>query len=71
MFLPRNPQGIGSWGEINSNSNIQCGTNNRDGRHLNIDCEINNRSAANIRTLNMASALGMLQNNLIFDYFSK
>ncbi|KYO46067.1 pericentriolar material 1 protein isoform D [Alligator mississippiensis] len=53
----RNPQGIGSWGEINSNSNIQCGTNNRDGRHLNIDCEINNRSAANIRTLNMASAL--------------
>uniref|UniRef100_A0A7M4EZJ0 Pericentriolar material 1 n=1 Tax=Crocodylus porosus TaxID=8502 RepID=A0A7M4EZJ0_CROPO len=53
----RNPQGIGSWGEMNSNSNIQCGTNNRDGRHLNIDCEINNRSAANIRTLNMASAL--------------
>ncbi|XP_019381537.1 PREDICTED: pericentriolar material 1 protein isoform X8 [Gavialis gangeticus] len=53
----RNPQGIGTWGEMNSNSNIQCGTNNRDGRHLNIDCEINNRSAANIRTLNMASAL--------------
>uniref|UniRef100_A0A8C0J1W3 Pericentriolar material 1 n=1 Tax=Chelonoidis abingdonii TaxID=106734 RepID=A0A8C0J1W3_CHEAB len=47
----RNPQGISSWGEINSNSNIQCGTTNRDGRHLNTDCEINNRSAANLRTL--------------------
>ncbi|NWU26102.1 PCM1 protein, partial [Dyaphorophyia castanea] len=53
----RNPQGISSWSEINSNSNIQCGTNNRDGRHLNTDCEINNRSAANIRTLKMSSAL--------------
>ncbi|NXO79354.1 PCM1 protein, partial [Sitta europaea] len=50
----RNPQGISSWSEINSNSNVQCGTNNR---HLNTDCEINNRSAANIRTLKMSSAL--------------
>ncbi|NXQ50846.1 PCM1 protein, partial [Catharus fuscescens] len=53
----RNPQGISGWSEINSNSNVQCGTNNRDGRHLNTDCEINNRSAANIRTLKMSSAL--------------
>ncbi|XP_074947463.1 pericentriolar material 1 protein isoform X16 [Phalacrocorax aristotelis] len=53
----RNPQGISSWSEINSNSNVQCGTNNRDGRHLNTDCEINNRSAANLRTLKMSSAL--------------
>ncbi|XP_074397537.1 pericentriolar material 1 protein isoform X12 [Zonotrichia albicollis] len=53
----RNPPGISSWSEINSNSNVQCGTNNRDGRHLNTDCEINNRSAANIRTLKMSSAL--------------
>ncbi|XP_027753391.1 pericentriolar material 1 protein isoform X18 [Empidonax traillii] len=53
----RNPQGMSSWGEINSNSNVQCGTNNRDGRHLNTDCEINNRSAANIRTLKMSSTL--------------
>ncbi|NXI97934.1 PCM1 protein, partial [Psophia crepitans] len=53
----RNPQGICSWSEINSNSNVQCGTNNRDGRHLNTDCEINNRSAANIRTLKMSSTL--------------
>ncbi|XP_009950588.1 PREDICTED: pericentriolar material 1 protein [Leptosomus discolor] len=53
----RNPQGISSWSEINSNSNVQCGTNNRDGRHLNTDCEINNRSAANMRTLKMSSTL--------------
>ncbi|NXM32289.1 PCM1 protein, partial [Oxyruncus cristatus] len=53
----RNPQGISSWSEINSNSNVQCGANNRDGRHLNTDCEINNRSVANIRTLKMSSAL--------------
>ncbi|XP_064917121.1 pericentriolar material 1 protein isoform X17 [Columba livia] len=53
----RNPQGISSWSDINSNSNVQCGTNNRDGRHLNTDCEINNRSAANIRTLKMSSPL--------------
>ncbi|NWY51705.1 PCM1 protein, partial [Chionis minor] len=52
-----NPQGMSSWSEINSNSNVQCGTNNRDGRHLNTDCEINNRSAANIKTLKMASTL--------------
>ncbi|XP_071412478.1 pericentriolar material 1 protein isoform X6 [Pithys albifrons albifrons] len=53
----RNPQGISCWSEINSNSNVQCGTNNRDGRHLNTDCEINNRSAANIRTLKISSTL--------------
>ncbi|XP_074848972.1 pericentriolar material 1 protein isoform X3 [Carettochelys insculpta] len=53
----RNPQGISCWGEINSNSNIQCGTTNRDGRHLNTDCEINNRTAANLRTLNTPSTL--------------
>ncbi|NXN27305.1 PCM1 protein, partial [Nycticryphes semicollaris] len=52
-----NPQAMSSWSEINSNSNVQCGTNNRDGRHLNTDCEINNRSAANIRTLKMSSTL--------------
>ncbi|XP_032300093.1 pericentriolar material 1 protein isoform X13 [Coturnix japonica] len=53
----RNPQGISSWNEVNNNSNAQCGAGNRDGRHLNTDCEINNRSAANIRTLKMSSAL--------------
>nr|XP_028600539.1 pericentriolar material 1 protein isoform X9 [Podarcis muralis] len=54
----RNPQGTTNWGEVNcnSNSNLQCGTNNRNGRHLNTSCEINNRSA-NIRMLNMPSTL--------------
>nr|XP_056711052.1 pericentriolar material 1 protein [Euleptes europaea] len=52
----RNPQGTSSWGEINCNSNLQCGTNNRNGRHLNTACEINNRSA-NVRMLNMPSTL--------------
>ncbi|NXX41986.1 PCM1 protein, partial [Tricholaema leucomelas] len=52
-----NPQGISGWSEINSNSNLQAGTNNRDGRQLNTDCEVNNRSAANIRTLKMSSTL--------------
>ncbi|CAI5783896.1 PCM1_C domain-containing protein [Podarcis lilfordi] len=54
----RNPQGTTNWGEMNcnSNSNLQCGTNNRNGRHLNTSCEINNRSA-NIRMLNMPSTL--------------
>uniref|UniRef100_A0A8D0DLC3 Pericentriolar material 1 n=1 Tax=Salvator merianae TaxID=96440 RepID=A0A8D0DLC3_SALMN len=52
----RNPQGISNWDEINCNSNLQCGTNNRNSRHLNTACEINNLSA-NIRMLNMPSAL--------------
>ncbi|XP_053260428.1 pericentriolar material 1 protein isoform X2 [Podarcis raffonei] len=52
----RNPQGTTNWGEMNCNSNLQCGTNNRNGRHLNTSCEINNRSA-NIRMLNMPSTL--------------
>ncbi|XP_051821675.1 pericentriolar material 1 protein isoform X15 [Antechinus flavipes] len=51
----RNPQGAAAWAEVNSNTNAQCITNNRDGRTLNTNCEINNRSAANLRTLNMAS----------------
>uniref|UniRef100_A0A7N4NY17 Pericentriolar material 1 n=1 Tax=Sarcophilus harrisii TaxID=9305 RepID=A0A7N4NY17_SARHA len=51
----RNPQGAAAWAEVNSNTNAQCITNNRDGRTLNTNCEINNRSAANLRTLNMSS----------------
>ncbi|XP_043825554.1 LOW QUALITY PROTEIN: pericentriolar material 1 protein [Dromiciops gliroides] len=53
----RNPQGAASWAEVNSNTNAQCATNNRDGRTLNTNCEINNRSAANLRTLNVSSSL--------------
>ncbi|XP_013907778.1 PREDICTED: pericentriolar material 1 protein isoform X7 [Thamnophis sirtalis] len=52
----RNPQGISNWGEINYNSNLQCGTNNQNGRHLNTSCEINNQSA-NVRIPNMPSTL--------------
>ncbi|KAH0616162.1 hypothetical protein JD844_027082 [Phrynosoma platyrhinos] len=52
----RNPQGISNWSEINCNSNLQCGANNRNGSHLNTTCEINNRSA-NVRMLNMPSTL--------------
>ncbi|XP_058048572.1 pericentriolar material 1 protein isoform X6 [Ahaetulla prasina] len=52
----RNPQEISNWGEINYNSNLQCGTNNRNGRHLNTSCEINNQSA-NVRMPNMPSTL--------------
>ncbi|XP_034376649.1 pericentriolar material 1 protein isoform X2 [Arvicanthis niloticus] len=49
----RNPQVASTWNEVNTNSNTQCGSNNRDGRSVNSNCEINNRSAANIRALNM------------------
>ncbi|XP_032079670.1 pericentriolar material 1 protein isoform X9 [Thamnophis elegans] len=52
----RNPQGISNWGEINYNSNLQCGSNNQNGRHLNTSCEINNQSA-NVRIPNMPSTL--------------
>ncbi|XP_069429411.1 pericentriolar material 1 protein isoform X10 [Ovis canadensis] len=49
----RNPQVAATWNEVNSNSNAQCVSNNRDGRAVNSNCEINNRSAANIRALNV------------------
>ncbi|XP_034043599.1 pericentriolar material 1 protein isoform X2 [Thalassophryne amazonica] len=56
----RNPQHSGNWTDLNSRSNMHSGrsggTNNRDGR-LNTDCEINNRSAANLRSLNIPSAI--------------
>ncbi|KAL7981927.1 hypothetical protein Chor_000984 [Crotalus horridus] len=57
----RNPQGISNWGEINYNSNLPCGSNNQNGRHLNTSCEINNQSA-NIRMPNMPSSLDCLYN---------
>ncbi|KAG8512557.1 Pericentriolar material 1 protein [Galemys pyrenaicus] len=48
----RNPPVAATWNEVNSNSNAHCVSNNRDGRSVNSNCEINNRSA-NIRALNM------------------
>uniref|UniRef100_A0A2K5IP14 Pericentriolar material 1 protein C-terminal domain-containing protein n=1 Tax=Colobus angolensis palliatus TaxID=336983 RepID=A0A2K5IP14_COLAP len=53
----RNPQVAATWNEVNSNSNVQCVSNNRDGRTVNSNCEINNRSAANIRALNVPPSL--------------
>nr|XP_046274495.1 pericentriolar material 1 protein isoform X2 [Scatophagus argus] len=56
----RNPQRRGNWADLNSLTNgrsVRGGaTNNRDGR-LNTECEINNRSAANLRSLNIPSAI--------------
>nr|XP_021549882.1 pericentriolar material 1 protein isoform X2 [Neomonachus schauinslandi] len=52
----RNPQVAATWNEVNSNSNAQCVSNNREGRSVNSNCEINNRSA-NIRALNMPPSL--------------
>ncbi|XP_054459637.1 pericentriolar material 1 protein-like isoform X2 [Anoplopoma fimbria] len=56
----RNPQRIGNWTDLNSLTNRRSvrssATNNRDGR-LNTECEINNRSAANLRSLNIPSAI--------------
>ncbi|XP_063131840.1 pericentriolar material 1 protein isoform X11 [Rattus norvegicus] len=47
----QNPQVASTWNEVNTNSNTQRGSNNREGRSINSSCEINNRSAANIRPL--------------------
>ncbi|XP_075412897.1 pericentriolar material 1 protein isoform X2 [Tenrec ecaudatus] len=53
----RNPQVAATWNEVNCNTNAQCISNNRDGRPFNSNCEINNRSATNIRALNMPPPL--------------
>ncbi|XP_019122091.2 pericentriolar material 1 protein isoform X3 [Larimichthys crocea] len=56
----RNPQRSRNWMDLNSLTNGRStrssATNNRDGR-LNTECEINNRSAANLRSLNIPSAI--------------
>ncbi|XP_062333249.1 pericentriolar material 1 protein isoform X2 [Osmerus eperlanus] len=59
----RNPQHSGNWTDMNSltdgrggGGRVRGGTNNRDGR-LNTECEINNRSAANLRSLNIPSVI--------------
>lgn len=53
----RNPQVAATWNEVNSNSVAQCVSNNRDGRSVNSNCEINNRFTANKRPLNMPPPL--------------
>ncbi|XP_066574344.1 pericentriolar material 1 protein isoform X3 [Amia ocellicauda] len=51
----RNPQRAANWVDMNSLTNAHS-VNNRDGR-LNTDCEINNRSATNLRSLNILSVI--------------
>ncbi|XP_029621894.1 pericentriolar material 1 protein isoform X1 [Salmo trutta] len=56
----RNPQHSGNWTEMNSLTNGRGGgsTNNHVDGRLNTECEINNRSAAaNLRSLNIPSAI--------------
>ncbi|XP_074485631.1 pericentriolar material 1 protein isoform X4 [Sebastes fasciatus] len=61
----RNPHRSGNWTDLNSLTNRRSvrssATNNRDGR-LNTECEINNRSAANLRSLNIPSAIACQYN---------
>ncbi|KAL4640552.1 pericentriolar material 1 protein isoform X1 [Arapaima gigas] len=51
----RNPQRSSNWMDMNSLANAHS-SNNRDGR-LNTECEINNRSAANLRSLNTSTVI--------------
>ncbi|KAJ8416513.1 hypothetical protein AAFF_G00358010 [Aldrovandia affinis] len=53
----RRPQRPGNWMDMNSLTNAHS-TSNRDGR-LNTESEINNRPAANLRSLNIPSATGI------------
>lgn len=57
----RNPQRGGNWSDLNSLTNGRRSTSNRDGR-LNTECEINNRSATNLRSLNIPSAIACQYN---------
>ncbi|XP_054599793.1 pericentriolar material 1 protein isoform X5 [Nothobranchius furzeri] len=56
----RNPQRSRNWADLNSLTNGRSvrasTTNNRNGR-LNTECEINNRTAANLRSLNVATPI--------------
>uniref|UniRef100_A0A673IE72 Pericentriolar material 1 protein-like n=1 Tax=Sinocyclocheilus rhinocerous TaxID=307959 RepID=A0A673IE72_9TELE len=51
---PAQPQTPSNWMDMNSLGKAHSASNNRDGR-LNTECEINNRSAANLRSLNVPS----------------
>ncbi|XP_036439447.1 pericentriolar material 1 protein isoform X6 [Colossoma macropomum] len=53
---PAQPQAAGNWMDMNTLTNACSSSNNRDGR-LNSECEINNRSATNLRSLNIPSAI--------------
>uniref|UniRef100_A0A8C1G8B6 Pericentriolar material 1 n=1 Tax=Cyprinus carpio TaxID=7962 RepID=A0A8C1G8B6_CYPCA len=51
---PAQPQTPSNWMDMNSLGKAHSASNNRDGR-LNTECEINNRSAANLCSLNVPS----------------
>ncbi|XP_016384911.1 pericentriolar material 1 protein-like isoform X2 [Sinocyclocheilus rhinocerous] len=53
---PAQPQTPSNWMDMNSLTKAHGASNNRDGR-LNTECEINNRSAANLRSLNVPSVI--------------
>ncbi|XP_066515864.1 pericentriolar material 1 protein isoform X2 [Hoplias malabaricus] len=53
---PAQSQAGGNWVDMNTLTNACSSSNNRDGR-LNSECEINNRSATNLRSLNIPSAI--------------
>ncbi|KAI4901846.1 hypothetical protein NFI96_025107 [Prochilodus magdalenae] len=53
---PAQPQAAGNWVDMNTLTNACSSSNNRDGR-LNSECEINNRSATNLRSLNIPSVI--------------
>lgn len=54
---PAQPQTPGNWMDLNSLTKAHSASNNREGR-LNTECEINNRSAANLHSLNIPSVIG-------------
>ncbi|XP_059407975.1 pericentriolar material 1 protein isoform X3 [Carassius carassius] len=53
---PAQPQTPSNWIDMNSLTKAHGASNNRDGR-LNTECEINNRSAANLHSLNVPSVI--------------
>lgn len=74
--LYRNLHLSGNWADLNSGSNRRstrvtaATTNNRNGR-LNTEREINNRSAANLRSLNIPSAIGAAPRPTTFKCFDR
>ncbi|XP_057187139.1 pericentriolar material 1 protein isoform X3 [Triplophysa rosa] len=53
---PAQPQTPGNWMDLNSLTKAHSASNNREGR-LNTECEINNRSGANLHSLNIPSVI--------------
>ncbi|XP_053086787.1 pericentriolar material 1 protein isoform X3 [Pangasianodon hypophthalmus] len=53
---PAQPQSTSNWMDMNTLTNACSSSNNRVGR-LNSQCDVNNRSAANLRSLNVPSVI--------------